>query len=382
MHTLSPSALADALAVRDLCDPAEGAHAVQTLVIDVTTALANAWGAEVRLIRTPRVVTVADNYEDLGYPPDAVTRDARYSRYLSSDLMLRSHTSAGIPGALRALAAEADPPRDVLLAVPGVCYRRDSIDKLHTGTPQQLDLWRVTAGTPMSAADLADMAGVVVQTLVPGRRWRLAPADHPYTEGGRQIDVADGDDWVEVGECGLASPALLRRSGLDAGWSGLAMGLGLDRLLMLRKGVPDVRLLRSTDPRVQDQMLDLAPYQPVSHLPPVRRDISIAVDAHDAPEADREEGWAEMLGGRVREALGARSDLVESLQVLSETPYAALPGPARSRLGIGPGQLNLLVRVTLRALDRTLTDAEANQIRDEIYAALHTGTPLAVGVRT
>jgi phenylalanyl-tRNA synthetase alpha chain len=65
---------------------------------------------------------------------------------------------------------------------------------------------------------------------------------------------------------------------------------------------------------------------------------------------------------------------VESVALLSLTPAAALPAAARQRLGIAPGQVNALVRVVLRALDRTLTDAECNQLRDRIYRALHRGS--------
>ena len=384
MQTLSPSAVADALAMSDLTDPHQGPHALQELVTDVSEALARAWSAEVREIRTPRVVSVADNYEQLGYPPDAVTRDARYSRYLSREQMLRSHTSAGIPAAVRALAAEDPPPPDVLLVLPGLCYRRDSIDRLHTGTPHQLDLWRICVDPPMTEGDLTEMTRLVIEQLLPGGRWRLTPAAHPYTQGGRQIDVADHGDWVEVGECGLASQALLARSGLPGPWTGLAMGLGLDRLLMLRKGVPDIRLLRSADPRVQDQMRDLTPYRPVSHMPAIRRDISVAVwpEAGPDPDDSGEQGWAEAVGDRVREALGADAELLESVQVLAETPCDELPPPAQARMGSSPGQVNLLMRVTLRALEHTLTDPDANRIRDRIYAALHQGSADVVGVRT
>ena len=142
------------------------------------------------------------------------------------------------------------------------------------------------------------------------------------------------------------------------------MGLGLDRLVMLRKGLDDIRLLRSTDPRIAERMLDLEPYRPVSCMPPVRRDLSIVV-------ADTV--VAEELGDRVRSALDERAAAVESVQALAETPYQALPEAARARLGIRPGQKNVLLRVVLRDLDRTLTAEEANVLRDEIYAALHEG---------
>ncbi|MEQ7006934.1 hypothetical protein ABN028_12205 [Actinopolymorpha sp. B17G11] len=363
---LSAAELRRCLDLRDLADPAHGPHAMQAIVDSLVTSLTEAWRGDLRVVRTSPVVTMADNYDNLGYAPDAVTREERYTRYVDAGHVLRSHSTAAIPGALRALAAEPTPPRDLLIATPGVCYRRDAVDWQHTGTPQQLDLWRLRQGPGCEDADLEEMIGLVVDAALPGAIWQTIPKVHPYTEGGRQIDVRWHDQWIEIGECGLAGPAVLRRSGLDIPpWSGLAMGLGLDRLLMLRKGIPDIRLLRSTDPRVAAQMLDLAPYRPVSHMPPVRRDLSIVV----GPDVDEE-----VLGDRVRDALGSDADAAETVEVLSATWYDDLPAAARERLGIGPGQRNLLIRLVLRPLDRTLTDGEANELRDRVYAALHEGT--------
>jgi phenylalanyl-tRNA synthetase alpha chain len=142
------------------------------------------------------------------------------------------------------------------------------------------------------------------------------------------------------------------------------MGIGLDRVLMLRKGIDDIRLLRSNDPRVVDQLCDLAPYRPISDRPAIARDISIAVDADITPE---------VLGDRARSLLGARADLVETIEVVSDTPLASLPRAAAERLGMGSGQRNVLLRVVLRALDRTLTDTEANAVRDDLLTGLHQG---------
>jgi phenylalanyl-tRNA synthetase alpha chain len=180
---------------------------------------------------------------------------------------------------------------------------------------------------------------------------------------GRELNVIAADGWVEVGECGVAHPEVLARAGLP-GWSGLAMGLGLDRLLMLRKGVPDIRLLRSDDPRIAAQWEDLRPYRPVSHLPSIVRDISVAVVAGAVEEE---------IGDQVRAALGPDADLLEEVRILSATPYRGLPERARERLGIGAGQQNLLVRLVIRPLVATLTDAQANELRDRVYRAVHQG---------
>ncbi len=358
---LDPVQLRRDLGRRDLSDPADGPHAIQILISQAVEGLCRAWGCEVRWGRGPRIVPVTDNYDRLGYPAEAVTRDTRYTRYVDAGHMLRSHSSAMIPSALRRLSRQ--PSDDVLLACPGIVYRRDAIDWQHTGAPHQLDLWRITRRA-MRNTDMDQMIAILLDALTPGLPHRQQPRTHPYTLHGRQIDVNHDGRWVEVWECGLAHPHVLAAAGL-AGRGGLALGMGLDRLLMLVKHIPDIRLLRSADPRITHQMLDLASYQPVSSMPPITRDLSIAV-CDDEDE--------ETLGDHVREALGADASCVEEIRLLSATAYQHLPASAIARLGAKPGQKNLLVRVVLRDLDKTLTSQTANALRDRIYQALHQGT--------
>ncbi len=368
---LSPHDLEVALELRDLSDPAGGPHAMQLLLDDVLAALTDAWHCVLDVQRRRPLVSVEDNYDRLGYAVADITRDARYSRYAAETVMLRSHTSAGVPPALRALASAqaTDPEVDVLLALPGLCYRRDNIDRLHVGTPHQVDLWRITttgsAGRRLDADDLQQMVALVVGAVLPGARWRTSPACHPYTTHGLQVDVCTASGWVELAECGLAAEHVLTGAGLDADrYSGLALGMGLDRALMVRKGIQDIRVLRSTDPRIAPQLLDLAPWRPVSSQPPVRRDLSIVTDA----PVD-----AELLGDAVRTALGPAVDDLEAVTVLSSTGYADLPDAARRRLGLRPDQVNVLLRLVLRPLSGTLTDQRANELRDQVYAAVHRG---------
>jgi phenylalanyl-tRNA synthetase alpha chain len=96
----------------------------------------------------------------------------------------------------------------------------------------------------------------------------------------------------------------------------------------------------------------------------MQRDLSIAVDASLS---------AEELGDRVRAALAERSGAIESVEVLAETSWLELSVAARRRLGIAASQKNVLLRVVIRDLERTLTSTEANVLRDEIYSVLHEG---------
>lgn len=376
---LTPIELQTALALRDLSDPAQGPHAMSLLLADVTAALENLWGIGAEAHRLSPLVATADNYDRLGYSPDDVTRDSRYSRHVSPTVMLRSHTSAGVPALLDSLRPEMG-HYDRLHALPGLVYRRDSIDRTHVGAPHQLDLWRLKARGLLGSAELDRMMAAVVEAVLPAAlhpdvQWRATEARHHYTDTGRQLDVLvrqpDGSrEWLELAECGLVAAQVLRGSGLDPRrWSGLALGLGLDRALMLRKGIRDIRRLRSENPEVQAQLLDLHPYQPVSVMPEVRRDLSLVLGS--VAEAD-----IELLGDRARTALGAESDSLAALEIRALTPASGLPPAAVERLRLAPGQVNVLLRLVLQPLDRTLTDGEANRLRDRVYLALHRGEVL------
>ena len=365
MHaTITDQQLASALSLRDLSDPAQGPHAIQLLVAAIATTLESAWGCPVTVHRAPPVVTIQENYGVLGYPPDAAAREARYTRYVDGRRLLRSHATAMVPGALQAAARSGG--NDLAVICPGLVYRRDVVDRLHVGEPHQLDVWRARRGAALTEHDLDGLVRLVVRAVVPGAGHRTLPASHPYTDAGREVEVRAGDSWVELLECGLAARHVLAAAGLDpAQWSGLALGMGLDRALMLRKGIADIRVLRATDPRVARQMLTLEPYREVSSMPPTTRDLSLAVAGDLTPEE---------LGDRVRQSLAPDVlESVEEVRVVAETGAAELPAQAVARIGLRPGQKNVLLRLVLRHPTRTLTAAQANRIRDAVYAAVHDG---------
>ena len=171
---LAAAAYLRAVTLRDLTDPEQGPHALQHVVQLITDALQTRWQCAVQEHRAHPVVPLEHNYDRLHYPADGAARDARYTRYVSETTVLRTQTSAMIPNLLRQIAQQ--PPHDVLLVCPGLVYRRDQIDRLHTGEPHQLDLWRI-AQQPLgqNAALIGEVVAenpglVILCSLVGGER--------------------------------------------------------------------------------------------------------------------------------------------------------------------------------------------------------------------
>lgn len=368
MHTktVSPAGLQTALAVRDLSNPLQGPHAVSLVVERVAEALALLWGKPPTVLRPSPVVSVTSNYDDLAYPANAPARSPRYARYLEDGSLLRTHTTAAIPGWLASADRGVD---DSAVLIPGMVWRRDCVDKRHVGEPHQLDAWRLVQGK-MSRADLLQMIAAVVESVLPGIPWRGNETKHHYTQDGLEVEVFLHGNWVEVLECGLICSELLARKGLDAReWSGLAMGIGLDRMVMVAKGMDDIRLLRSEEPRVAVQMLDLQPWRPVSMHKPASRDLSVA---HPAGLDD------ESLGDLLRSGLTTgQIRLLEEASIVERWMPQDLPAIACQRLGLGQGQENLLVRLVVRSADGPVSKEECAAVYASAYTLLHQGS--AVG---
>ncbi len=325
--------------------------------------------SKVIVYRQEPVVAVEDNYDKLLIGKDNISRSSTYTHYVDSDRILRTHTSAHMPQILENLAKQDDWD-DVVVLLPGLAYRRDVTDKTHLGVLHQLDMWRVVKNGPQRPAivkdDLLDVVKGVASVAAPGWKLRIVDNPHPYTKEGIEVNaVKDGRD-IEILECGLTSDQLLQNSGLEPEqYSGWALGMGLDRLVMTLKAIPDIRYLRSTNPDIAKQMVDLSLYNEVSHQPSIKRDMSYSVPAGYVEEDINED---------IRNALGDNMNILESVEVLSETLAEQLPEKIRERLGCKPDQKNILVRITLRHLEKTLTNKQANDIYDDIYRTINHGT--------
>ena len=318
--------------------------------------LGGAWATDLQVHRLDPLTTVRSNYDLLYYPQDNPSRSRRYTRYVTEEILLRTHTSAMIPRLLPRLQGAGD----TTLLCPGLTYRRDVVDRLHTGEPHQMDIWRVSPGE-LTGEDLLELIEHVVKAVLGDVEYRCTPTSHYYTLDGLEVEVLWKGEWVEILECGLAHPQVLADAGLE-GYTGLALGVGLDRLVMLRKGIPDIRALRASDPRISEQMRHLDPWVEVSKHPPAKRDISVAMG-----EATTIEDVCEIAV----QCLGEASPLLEEVQLKAETAYEDLPRVAVERLGMKPGQKNLLLKVTLRDMAGTIPRKRANDLLTRVYRALH-----------
>ncbi len=325
--------------------------------------------SEIMIYRDNQIISIEDNYENLLIPKYNISRSSTYTHYVDGGTLLRTHASSAIPGAMRELAKRSD-WNDVVILVPGLVYRRDVADKKHVGQIHMLDVWRVvrTAGRPEVTHDtLLGAVKDIAATAAPGWMLRIEDSPHPYTDGGIEVNAVNKDDGrdIEILECGLIKKEVLKINGLDPRvYSGWALGMGLDRLVMTLKDLPDIRYLRSGNPKIAKQMLNLNTYLEVSSQPAIQRDMSYSV-----PESYVEED----ISQDIMSAMGDDIAALEEVEILNETSYEDLPDTARKNLGIQSDQKNVLVRVTLRHLEKTLTSKEANIIYDNIYPQINYG---------
>jgi phenylalanyl-tRNA synthetase alpha chain len=208
----------------------------------------------------PEIETDWNNFQALNIPPDHPARDSQDTFYLkgAGPLVLRTHTS---PVQIRSLARLSPPLRVI---APGKVFRHEATDASHEHTFHQLE--GLVVDKNVSVAHLIHS----MKTLLRGifRRdleIRLRPGFFPFVEPGFELDarcpfcengcsVCKQTRWVELLPCGLVHPNVLSACGLDPEeWSGFAFGLGLSRLVMLRFGINDVRLLLGGDLRFLEQ---------------------------------------------------------------------------------------------------------------------------------
>lgn len=366
-HYLSHEAIHKALRMADLTEVCDPPHAVRLMVKDLLAGMVRLGWPLAEVHKGPRIVSVAQSFDLLGYSLEEQAQMTAGGHWLDEELLLRTQTGSATALALQSAALRREPQESVVLAAPGITFHRSRRDRWHCAEPHQLDIWILGDAHLSNRRDLLRLVNDVLSVGVPGRAWAHGERAHPATEGGMAVTLMTRERPVEVLEAGCIARSLLQRLDIDpALHGGLFISLALDRLVMVRKGIPDIRLLRDAHPRVQAQMLDLRPWQPVSRQPPVTRDLSLAV----------EPGLSELtFTEQALRIAGYRASWIEELSVKGRWSFDELPAATIERLGIVRGQENLILRVVLRDHAQSITVQQAQALFDDILSALHRGVP-------
>jgi len=238
--------------------PAGARHPVSTVaerLADVFVAM----GYEVA--EGPEVEDEWYNFDALNFPPDHPARETQDTFFVAgldgvadSGVVLRTHTS---PVQIRAMLTR---PLPLYVVSPGKCFRSDTLDATHSPVFHQIECLAVDEGLTM--ADLRGAITAFVDAMFgEGLRTRLRPDFFPFTEpsvdvsmechvcrgastapGAEPCRVCRSQGWIEIAGAGMVNPRVLIACGIDPDrYSGFAFGLGIERALMIRHGVTDIR---------------------------------------------------------------------------------------------------------------------------------------------
>jgi phenylalanyl-tRNA synthetase alpha chain len=205
------------------------------------------------------VETTHYNFDGLNFPPAHPSRSPLQTLFLDDETVLRTETS---PSQIRTMEAQQPP---VYIVTLGRVYRRDTPDATHTPTFHQVEGLAVDEG--ITLADLEGTLDYLLKALFgEERRTEFRTHYFPFTEpsieayvschvcGGDGCPVCRHSGWIEIGGAGMVDPALFEFVGYDPErYSGFAFGWGLERIAVLRHGIPDLRELWRNDPRLLRQ---------------------------------------------------------------------------------------------------------------------------------
>ncbi|GMH34143.1 hypothetical protein BSKO_01977 [Bryopsis sp. KO-2023] len=292
------------------------------------------------------IVSAKANFDDILIPKDHVSRSPNDTYYVSSENVLRCHTSAHQAELLRA-------GKKAFLCT-GDVYRRDSIDSTHYPVFHQTEGvkifeekdWKDSGmeATEFVTKELKSELEGLAKHLFGDVQCRWVDAYFPFTEPSYELEIYFKDEWLEVLGCGMMEQEILDKN-YGPGHKAWAFGLGLERLAMVLFNIPDIRLFWTEDPRFKDQFksADLTTrFKTYSKYPPCFKDIAFWI----SPKFS-ENNLCEL----VRDVAG---DLCEEVKLIDEFTH-----PKTERT-------SHCYRITFRSMERSLTDEEINELQFQI----------------
>lgn len=228
-----------------------------TIVLDELKEIFIGMGFDVA--QGPEVELDYYNFEALNIPKDHPARDTQDTFYINDNVVLRTQTS---PIQIRVMEKQKPPIR---IIAPGRVYRSDALDATHSPLFHQVEGLVVDKNITM--ADLKGTLEVFVKRLYGEESVvRFRPHHFPFTEPSAELDVqcfnchgegcrlCKGEGWIEILGCGMVHPKVLENCGIDPEeYSGFAFGMGLERLVMRRYNIDDLRLFYENDTRFLNQ---------------------------------------------------------------------------------------------------------------------------------
>lgn len=206
----------------------------------------------------PEIESDLYNFQLLNVPKDHPARDMQDTFYVNDNFVLRTHTS---PMQARIMTTTQPPIRVV---IPGRVYRSDD-DASHSPIFHQIE--GLAVDKHITVGDLEGCLQTFAEQLFSSdTRIRLRPSYFPFTEPSVEVDVTcaichgkgcrvcKGTGWVEILGAGIVNPAVLEMCGIDSKeYSGFAFGLGLERIAMIKYGIPNIKLFYENDVRFLEQ---------------------------------------------------------------------------------------------------------------------------------
>ena len=228
-----------------------------TLVLDDIKQMFLGMGFDI--VRGPEVETDYYNFEALNIPKDHPARDTQDTFYITENILLRTQTS---PVQIRTMEKIKPPIR---IISPGRVYRSDAVDATHSPVFHQIEGLVVDKGVTM--ADLKGTLELFAKKLYgEDSKVRFRPHHFPFTEPSAEVDVmcfncqgkgcslCKGEGWIEILGAGMVHPKVLSVCGIDPEeYSGFAFGMGLERLVMRRYQIDDMRMFFENDMKFLSQ---------------------------------------------------------------------------------------------------------------------------------
>ena len=369
------------------------------------------------------IVTVAQNFDSLGFPSDHPGRSRTDTYYINQETLLRTHTSAHQADTFRQNASDG-------YTISADVYRRDAIDRSHNPIFHQMEgarMWdrRMFAGgdfarsiweeiklmpkndifiddpnptvqperNPLQESHSIDeveaiaahmkrsLEGVVIDIFSKARQAAAAAkADHqipstpretlkirwveayfPFTSPSWELEVFWQNDWLELLGCGVVKQSIPIAAGVPTqfGW---AFGVGLERIAMLLFSIPDIRLFWSTDPRFLNQfstLENIKPFIPFSKHPACYKDVAF---------------WLRSSSGAAGGRVGGADDFHENdvMELVREVAGSLVEDVSLVDEFKHPstGKRSLCYRVNYRSLERTLRNSEVNEMHARLQELL------------